>query len=104
MIANTPKPPYYAVIFSSILNESDNQNYQKMAVTMENLAKQQPGFLGFESAREDIGITISFWRDLESIKQWKNNSEHKVAQQQGKDYWYKAYTTRICKVERDYHL
>ncbi|MDX1543963.1 MAG: antibiotic biosynthesis monooxygenase [Christiangramia sp.] len=101
MIANTPQPPYYAVIFSSIMNEIDT-GYQKMAAKMEELAKEQPGYLGFESAREELGISISYWKDLESIRKWKANSEHLLAQETGKKYWYKAYKVRIAKVERDY--
>ena len=73
-----------------------------MAIKMSSLAAQQPGFLGQESARENIGITVSYWASLEAIKQWKKNSEHLLAQQMGKEKWYAAYKTRICKVERDY--
>jgi len=72
LIANTPKPPYYAVIFTSHRTESDN-GYGKMAGKMVELASKQPGFIGVESAREDVGITVSYWSDLESIKNWKAN-------------------------------
>ncbi|TRX55114.1 antibiotic biosynthesis monooxygenase family protein [Thalassomonas sp. M1454] len=101
MFANTPKPPYYAVIFTSIMNES-SPSYASVAERMVNLAKLEPGFLGIESARNEVGITVSYWRDLASIKRWKENAEHKIAQQKGKDNWYKSYKTRICLVERDY--
>jgi heme-degrading monooxygenase HmoA len=101
MIATTPKPPYYAVIFSSIASV-DNDGYGLMAERMGELVKQQPGYLGHESARNDIGITVSYWESLDAIKNWKSVSEHLVAQQMGKDKWYAAYKTRICLVERDY--
>ena len=101
MIATTPKPPYYAVIFSSV-NTENNEDYSEMAEQMVELASQQEGFLGIESARNDIGITVSYWQDLESIKKWKENAEHKIAQETGRKYWYKSYKTRIAKVERDY--
>ncbi len=71
---------------------------------MVELAAQQPGFLGAESARNEAGITVSYWQDLASIQNWKQQSEHLMAQQLGKEKWYAAYTTRICKVERDYHF
>lgn len=99
----TPKPPYYAVIFTSIRTEGDN-GYSKMAERMVELASQQNGFLGIESAKEDIGITVSYWKDLESIKNWKNNSEHLNAQEKGKSDWYKSFKVRIAKVERDYEF
>ncbi len=76
--------------------------YAEMADSMETLAKQQPGFLGIESARNDIGITVSYWQDLESIKNWKANWEHLEAQKMGRKQWYSYYKVRICKVEREY--
>ena len=101
MIATTPQPPYYAVIFTSERTNLED-GYQEMAIKMSELATQQPGYLGQESARESIGITVSYWVSLEAIQAWKKNSEHLVAQQYGKEKWYATYKTRICKVERDY--
>ncbi|PLY01848.1 MAG: antibiotic biosynthesis monooxygenase [Desulfuromonas sp.] len=103
LIATTPPPPYYAVIFTSLRTEGDN-GYGAMAERMVEMAAQQPGFLGVESAREDVGITVSYWADLESIKRWKANLEHQQAQQLGREKWYSTFKTRICKVERDYAL
>ncbi|NPA37434.1 MAG: antibiotic biosynthesis monooxygenase [Chlorobi bacterium] len=101
MIASTPQPPYYAVIFTSIRTEGDN-GYSETAERMLELAKQQPGFLGVESARNDIGITVSYWKDIESINAWKENAEHRIAIEKGKTEWYKSYKVRIAKIERDY--
>lgn len=103
LIANTPKPPYYAVIFTSHRTEGDS-GYGKMADRMVELASKQPGFLGVESAREDVGITVSYWADLESIRQWKANAEHQEAQRLGHEKWYSSFKTRISKVERDYGI
>jgi heme-degrading monooxygenase HmoA len=103
LIANTPKPPYYAVIFSSL--RSDNTDGYDEAVTrMVELASRQPGFLGVESVREELGITISYWSDLESIKNWKANAEHLEVQRMGRKTWYSNYKTRIALVERDYGI
>ncbi|MHA7128475.1 antibiotic biosynthesis monooxygenase family protein [Algoriphagus namhaensis] len=101
MIAKTPKPPYYAVIFSNLRTPLD-EGYALIASQMSELAREQPGYLGQESARQELGITVSYWESLDAIKQWKSNSEHLIAQEFGQKKWYKAYTTRICKVERDY--
>ncbi len=100
-IANTPPPPYYAVIFTNLRTEVD-ADYATTAQRMEELATQQPGYLGHESAREGLGITVSYWDSLEAIRNWKKNTEHLLAQQVGRDHWYSAYKTRICLVERDY--
>ena len=97
------KEPYYAVIFTSNRTEVD-QGYADMAIKMENLAKSQPGFLGVESAKEVIGITVSYWKNLESIAKWREHTEHMLAQTKGKSEWYQKYSVRICKVEREYHF
>ena len=88
---------YYAVIFTSERTIIED-GYAEMAILMEDLAKKQDGFLGVESARSEIGITVSYWKDLESIKKWKQNIEHLVAQEKGRSDWYKSYTIRICLV------
>lgn len=100
-MAKTGHPPYYAVIFTSLRTDVV-EGYGETAVRMLELAAQQPGFLGVESAREDVGITVSYWVDLESIKRWKQQADHLIAQEKGRDIWYKAYKIRIAKVERDY--
>lgn len=102
MIAKTPVTPYYAVIFTSIRTDGDAQNYAEMAAQMTALAAEQPGYLGVESARNDIGITVSYWESLEAIRHWKAQADHLIAQQMGREKWYSAYKTRVCKVERDY--
>ena len=101
MIAETPDTPYYAVIFTSLRTEGDN-GYSAMADEMDELAKQQPGYLGIESARDGLGITVSYWRSLEDIKNWKANERHLFAQKTGRENWYAHYKVRVCKVERDY--
>ncbi len=101
MIASTPKPPYYAVIFSSYRTGVDN-GYAAMAQKMEELAATQPGYLGIESARDGLGITISYWQSLEAIQNWKRNTEHQLAQTNGRKQWYSKFKVRICLVERDY--
>src|SRR3954464_11739216 len=101
MISQTPPPPYYAVIFTS-LRTAENNGYAEISERMAELAKQQPGYLGHESAREEIGITVSYWKDLESIRNWKMNTEHLFAQKKGREEFYAAYKVRIAKVERDY--
>lgn len=102
-ICQTPEPPYYAVIFSSHLSEKDH-GYREMADRMVELASKQPGFLGVESVRDGLGITVSYWESLESIKNWKCNSEHREAQKLGHERWYVAFKIRIAKVEREYGI
>jgi heme-degrading monooxygenase HmoA len=95
-----PPPPYYAVIFTSIRQEGD-AGYAEAARRMLELASQQLGFLGFESARQEIGISVSYWSSLEAIRTWKENAEHRQAQHRARD-WYQSFRVRICRVEREY--
>ncbi len=101
--ATTPKPPYYAVIFTAQRTEED-RGYEAMAERMVSLALAQPGCLGAESARgaDGLGITVSYWTDLSAIAAWKADAQHLVAQQLGKTRWYDHYELRIARVERAY--
>lgn len=100
----TPEAPYYAVIFTSLRTDQDGPGYEAMAARMVELAAQQPGFLGIESARGDegVGITVSYWASLDAIRAWREHAEHRVAQAQGRAKWYAEFRLRICRVENEY--
>ena len=99
----TPEPPYTAVIFTSTRTEGDN-GYGATADRMEELAAEQPGYLGFEGARnpDGTGVSVSYWRTVDDARAWKQVAEHLVAQRGGIERWYSAYTVRIATVEREY--
>ncbi|MGZ3739731.1 MAG: antibiotic biosynthesis monooxygenase family protein [Bdellovibrionota bacterium] len=100
----TPKPPYFAVIFTSELTASDASGYEPTATRMAELARQQPGFVGFDSARgnDRLGITVSYWSSLESIRAWKAVAEHREAQARGRREWYPQYRVRVAEVKEEY--
>ena len=100
-IADTPEPPYVAVIFTS-LRADDDPAYETTAAEMVRLAAEQPGFLGLESAREGLGITVSYWRSEDDARAWKAVAEHVAAQRLGRERWYADYRTRVATVTRDY--
>lgn len=101
-IAETPEPPYYAVIFTTVQSQ-DSEGYVDMAKRMFALAAKQPGYLGFEIAGTGSpGIGVSYWTDEASIRAWKADAEHQVAQDLGRDRWYDRYQLRVARVERDY--
>src|SRR3989442_994482 len=104
-LAETPRPPYYAVIFTS-QQGSSLEGYDETSVEMETLAARQPGFLGLESVRgpDGLGITVSYWSSPDSIRAWKEQAEHRAAQRMGRERWYRDYRIRVCRVERDYGL
>ena len=101
--AVTPAPPYFAVVFTSRRTAVD-EGYGAMADRMVELARQQQGFLGVESARgpDGLGITVSYWASEADIAAWKANAEHRVAQLSGNRKWYEHFEVRIAKVERAY--
>jgi heme-degrading monooxygenase HmoA len=99
-LARTPQPPYFAVIFTSVRSDGDG-GYAEAARRMLELAARQPGFLGFESARQEIGISVSYWASEEAIRAWKENVEHRLAQGRARD-WYREFRVRVCRVEREY--
>jgi heme-degrading monooxygenase HmoA len=98
------RPPYYAAVFTSRRTDGDSEGYRRTASRMEELAREQPGFLGIESVRstDGVGITVSYWHSREAIAQWKRNVEHLSAQASGRDLWYSFYRLRIARVETDY--
>jgi heme-degrading monooxygenase HmoA len=111
-----PEPPYFAVIFTSVRRADGDSDageesagrtdtpptYAATAQRMLELARQQPGFLGFESARgaDGLGITVSYWESEEAIRRWRDDAEHRVAQALGREQWYARFTLRVAKVER----
>jgi heme-degrading monooxygenase HmoA len=103
MIAETPEPPYVAVIFTSLRTEGDN-GYAAMSRRMDELAAQQPGYLGVEAARDELGITVSYWVDEAAARAWKLVAEHLVAQQRGREAWYRDYRVRVAVVSREYGM
>ena len=104
LIADTPRPPYVAVIFSSVRSSSDDGTYSSTAKRMLQLAVEQPGFLGVESAREALGITVSYWSSLQAVHQWKRNAEHREVQETGRRLFYDGFKVRVAMVQRDYGM
>ena len=101
MFTNTPPTPYYAVIFTSMLSDN-TEGYKEMAEKMIILAGKQDGFIGMDSSRSEIGITVSYWKDMESIQKWSKVREHEIAKSAGKLRWYKEYKSRISKLVKEY--
>jgi heme-degrading monooxygenase HmoA len=103
-LANTPPPPYYAVVFTSLRNTEDGPGYEAMAGQMVELAARQPGFLGLESVRgpDGVGITVSYWESREAIDRWGRHAEHLLAQRLGRERWYQAFRLRVCRVESEH--
>ena len=102
-IANTPKPPYVCAVFTSIRTDVQ-EGYDEMDELTFKEIENIEGYLGCESFRDGngFGVNISYLKDMNAPKNWKENTLHKKAQALGKEKWYKNYKLRICSVERDY--
>ncbi len=98
MIIKTPEPPYYAVIFSSYRTDNDD-DYENTMKILSDVSKNYDDFLGMESSRDGFGISVSYWKTYEGIMMWKKDSEHLIAKEKGKQYWYKSYAIRIARVK-----
>src|SRR5690606_4563040 len=86
---------------TSTRKNEGNAEYQETSARMLELAQRQPGYLGVESYRnpDGTGVTISYWESREAIAAWKEQKEHRRAQERGKREWYESYTTRLVRVE-----
>ena len=96
-LAETPEPPYVAVVFSSVASD-DHEGYAGTAARMLELAAEQPGYLGVEAAKQGIGITVSYWVDEAAAHAWGRVAEHAVAQREGRERWYADYRLRVATV------
>jgi heme-degrading monooxygenase HmoA len=101
VIADTPQPPYVAVVFTSV-RSGDEDGYARTAARMNELVRRQPGYLGMESARDELGITVSYWADEHAARAWKSVAEHLLAQRLGRERWYADYRVRVAVVQREY--
>ena len=98
---NRFEPPYWAVIFPNQRTDNDPEGYDQTAARMVELAVQQPGCLGFDSARDQngFGITVSYWETIESIEAWRDHPEHTIAKGNGREKWYAGYDLHIARIE-----
>jgi heme-degrading monooxygenase HmoA len=102
--ARTPRPPYYAAIFTSQRRNTDEEGYRLATRRMMELAGEVPGYLGAETVREadGFGLTISYWDSEQAILEWKSQAEHAEIRERGRWLWYEHFEVRIARVERAY--
>ncbi|PKH26663.1 antibiotic biosynthesis monooxygenase [Enterobacterales bacterium CwR94] len=102
--AKTPAPPYYAVMFTIQTSGKETDALAKADARMMELASSTPGYLGAEGLEDEKGfiILMSYWKDLDAIRAFRNNEEHKIIQQLGKETWFQKHTIRIAQVIREY--
>jgi heme-degrading monooxygenase HmoA len=94
-ITKTPKPPYYAVVFTSINADVDHTAMYKRMV---EIAESYVGYIGIEPARnpDESGVAAIYWKDLATIQAFARHPEHLIAKRKGREIWYTHYVIRIC--------
>lgn len=91
----------YAVVFRAEINELDSA-YTETALRMRELALNEYGCTEFISSTESGSeIAISYWPSLEAIQAWKDDPEHRRAQELGKSKWYKSYQVQVVEILRE---
>jgi heme-degrading monooxygenase HmoA len=86
------------VIFKATIADFDDE-YACTVVRLKELAFNKYGCQNFVSVTQgDQEIAISYWQSMQQIRDWKNDPEHKHAQNMGRDKWYKSFNVEICEV------
>ena len=97
-----------AVIFEVMPADDRRSAYLDLAAQLHRRLEKIDGFLSierFESLTHPGKIlSLSFWRDEEAIRQWRNGSEHRAAQAAGRAGVFADYRLRIAGVIRDYGM
>ncbi|MGF7042783.1 antibiotic biosynthesis monooxygenase family protein [Mucilaginibacter lappiensis] len=97
-----------AVIFEVMPQEGKKQEYLDIAAYLKPALVTIDGFISIERFQSltDPGkiLSLSFWRDEEAVKQWRNLEIHRDAQSKGRAYVFKDYHLRIANVVRDYGM
>jgi heme-degrading monooxygenase HmoA len=97
-----------AVIFEVIPNEGKKEEYLEIAASLRPELNTIDGFISIERFQSlndpDKILSLSFWRDEESIQQWRNLEMHRLAQSKGRNGIFKDYHLRIATVVRDYGM
>jgi heme-degrading monooxygenase HmoA len=97
-----------AVIFEFTAAPDRRQEYLDLAAALGADLKDFDGFLGIERFQSlsapDRYVSLSFWRDEEAVRKWRNLQKHREAQARGRRGIFSAYRLRVCSVIRDYGM
>lgn len=94
-----------AVIFTSRRTTAHDEEYARMAARMDELVREQPGFVSITSvrdARTREGITVAFFTDEDAVRAWREHPEHVEAQRRGIADFYEEYHVTVATVDREY--
>jgi heme-degrading monooxygenase HmoA len=91
------------ILFRSKLTGRAGDDYQTMNDEMQALVRQNPGFIDVKSHKAEDGerLTVVWWRDEESLREWRNQVRHRMAQKTGREKWYEYYKLEVASVIRE---
>lgn len=107
-LLRTPDPPYYAIITTNIQSGKSQEEYDQTMQEMLKVVKKLPGFLGSETAYDQVAdgrrfkLGVTYWSNLEAISSWREHAQHMRVKKRGKELWYDEHNTRICHVISQY--
>ncbi|PHM30994.1 antibiotic biosynthesis monooxygenase family protein [Xenorhabdus innexi] len=97
-----------AVIFEVEIAENQSEHYFDLAAILKPLLNNIPGFISVERfqslSQKNKYLSLSYWRDEESVKQWRNTNQHREAQTLGRNKVFADYTLRVAAIIRDYGM
>ena len=95
-----------AVIFEFTPLDGRFADYKALAEGLAEDVRTSEGFISierFESiSNKGKFVSLSFWRDEECVRKWRNLQKHREAQRQGRGGIFKSYRLRVANVLRDY--
>jgi heme-degrading monooxygenase HmoA len=93
------------VLFFSKLTEQAGDEYVATDQRLMEKARTAPGFVDVKSftAADGERLTIVWWKDLETLRAWREDPEHRAAQAQGRALWYRYYDMEVAEVVRESH-
>ena len=97
-----------AVIFEVWPKDGERSGYLDLAATLRPILEQHDGFISIERFESLTTpgkmLSISFFRDEESVKAWRNIEQHRAAQKMGRNKFFENYRLRVASVIRDYSM
>ena len=87
---------------SKLVPTASSDGYDEMAKEMDDLARTMPGFIDVKSFKAEDGerLTIVWWQDEETLRAWREQARHRVAQRTGRERWYEYYKMDVAEVIR----
>jgi heme-degrading monooxygenase HmoA len=87
---------------SKLVPTASNDGYDEMANEMDDLARTMPGFIDVKSFKAEDGerLTVVWWQDEETLRAWREQARHRVAQRTGRERWYEYYKLDVAEVIR----